>query len=68
MRFSGLFARVRRDRSSMRCGFIRWRDKGMWEKLLEVLIDDPNYELLIIDASHSKVHPHVLRLFNPKSN
>jgi transposase len=21
--------------------FIRWRDKGIWEKLLEVLIDEP---------------------------
>ena len=38
--------------------FIRWRDKGLWEKLLEVLIDEPDYEWLIIDASHCKVHPH----------
>ncbi len=38
--------------------FIRWRDKGTWEKLLEVLIDDPDYEWLMIDASHCKVHPH----------
>jgi len=40
-----------------RC-FIRWRDKGIWEKLLEVLIDDPDYEWLMIDASRCKVHPH----------
>ena len=39
--------------------FIRWRDQGIWEKLLEVLIDDPDYEWLMIDASHCKVHPHV---------
>ncbi len=38
--------------------FCRWRDKGVWEKLLETLIDDPDYEWLIIDASHCKVHPH----------
>jgi transposase len=36
----------------------RWRDKGMWEKLLEILIDEPDYEWLMIDASHCKVHPH----------
>ena len=38
--------------------FIRWRDKGIWEKLLEKLVDAPDYEWLMIDASHVKVHPH----------
>jgi transposase len=38
--------------------FCRWRDKGIWEKLLEQLIQEPDYEWLIIDASHIKVHPH----------
>ena len=38
--------------------FIRWRDKGVWEALLEKLIDEPDYEWLMIDASHIKVHPH----------
>ena len=38
--------------------FIRWRNKGIWAKLLEILIGDPDYEWLIIDASHCKVHPH----------
>lgn len=38
--------------------FIRWRDKGVWEKWLEALIDDPDYEWLMLDASHCKVHPH----------
>ena len=38
--------------------FIRWRDKGVWEKLLEVLMPEPDYEWLMIDASHIKVHPH----------
>lgn len=38
--------------------FIRWRDAGVWEKLLEVLMDEPDYEWLMIDATHIKVHPH----------
>ncbi len=38
--------------------FRRWRDNGTWEKILEALIDDPDYEWLMIDASHCKVHPH----------
>jgi len=38
--------------------FIRWRDKGVWEKLFELLIDDPDMEWLLVDASHVKVHPH----------
>ena len=25
---------------------------------MEILIDDPDYEWLMIDASHCKVHPH----------
>jgi transposase len=41
--------------------FIRWRDKGVWEKLMEILIDNPDYEWLMIDASHCKVHPHAYR-------
>ena len=39
--------------------FIRWRRKGVWEKLLEILVDEPDYEWLMIDASHIRVHPHV---------
>ena len=38
-----------------------WRDlphKGIWEKLLEILVDEPDFEWLMIDASHCKVHPH----------
>jgi hypothetical protein len=31
---------------------------GVWERLLEVLIDEPDFEWLMIDASHCKVHPH----------
>ena len=36
----------------------RWRDRGVWKRLLDVLMDDPDYEWLMIDASHIKVHPH----------
>ena len=43
--------------NTYRC-FIRWRGKGVWERLLEVLIDEPDFEWLMIDASHCKVHPH----------
>ena len=38
--------------------FRRWCGSKTWEKLLEILIDEPDYEWLMIDASHSKVHPH----------
>jgi len=38
--------------------FCRWRDKGVWEKLLDILVEEPDYEWLIIDGTHCKVHPH----------
>ena len=38
--------------------FRRWVQNGMWEKILEQVVDDPDYEWLMIDASHIKVHPH----------
>jgi len=37
--------------------FRRWRDSGIWEKLLELLIDNEDFVWLMIDASHCKVHP-----------
>ena len=40
--------------------FCRCRDKGVWAFLLERLIDEPDYEWLMIDASHCKVHPHAV--------
>jgi transposase len=36
--------------------FCRWRDKGIWEGVLAHLVDEPDYEWLMIDASHIKVH------------
>ena len=38
--------------------FCRWRDRGVREELLQELADEPDYEWLMIDASHCKVHPH----------
>lgn len=38
--------------------FTRWRDKNIWENLLEKLVDEPNLEWLMIDATHIKVHQH----------
>ena len=38
--------------------FCRWRDRGVWECLLDSVIDEPNFEWLMIDASYIKVHPH----------
>ena len=38
--------------------FKRWCDNGRWEYILEQLIDEPDMEWLMIDASHCKVHPH----------
>ena len=37
--------------------FCRWRSRGEWAKLLEALIDNPNFEWLMIDASYINVHP-----------
>ena len=38
--------------------FRRWVKENTWEKLLEILINEPDFEWLMIDASHCKVHPH----------
>ena len=38
--------------------FLRRGDKGTWEKLVENLVAVTEFEWLMIDASHCKVHPH----------
>ena len=38
--------------------FIRWRDAGVRERLLEVCIDEPDLEWLMVDASYVKAHQH----------
>ena len=40
--------------------FCRWRGSGAWEALLEQLIDEPDFEWLMIDASCILVHPHAV--------
>ena len=37
--------------------FIRWQRKGTWKKILDILKDDSEYQFLMIDATHIKVHP-----------
>lgn len=38
--------------------FCRWRDKGVWEQLLNIVIDDPDFECLMLDGTHVKAHRH----------
>jgi len=38
--------------------FKRWCDTGHWEYILEQIIDEPDFEWLMVDATHCKVHPH----------
>ena len=44
--------------SSVHKRFKRFCDNGTWDKILEQIIDEPDFEWLMIDASHCKVHPH----------
>ena len=38
--------------------FGRWQKSGLWAKLLAAVSDDPDFEWLMIDASHIKAHQH----------
>ena len=38
--------------------FCRWRDRGVWDQLLDTVVDDPDFEWLMTDASYIKVHHH----------
>ena len=38
--------------------FSRWRDKGIWEKILEIIMPEPDCEWIMIDATHCKCHQH----------
>lgn len=38
--------------------FIRWRDAGVWERILEAVVDDPDMEWLMVDATYVKAHRH----------
>ena len=37
--------------------FLRWRNSGTWEKLLELFVNEEDFVWLMIDASHVKCHP-----------
>ena len=37
--------------------FCRWRDRNVWAGLLEAVMDDPDYEWLMLDASSSRPIP-----------
>ena len=38
--------------------FCRWRDGRVRERRLDSVTDDPDFERLMIDASHIGMHPH----------
>ena len=38
--------------------FSRWAKKGNWELLFEALVDDPDFEYLIIDSTIVRAHQH----------
>lgn len=38
--------------------FRRWAKSGVWSRILEVLIEDPDLEHLIIDATIVRAHQH----------
>ena len=38
--------------------FGRWQRDGHWARLLAAVSDDPDFEWLMIDARHVKVHQH----------
>lgn len=44
--------------------FHRWVDCGLWEKILENIVDEPDFEWLMIDASHCKMFPYAAGAVN----
>ena len=36
--------------------FTRWSHKGIWEKIFQVLLDDPNNDYLMIDSTIVRAH------------
>ena len=38
--------------------FCRWRDKGIWEKILEMVTEDADTEWIMIDSTYCKCHQH----------
>ena len=38
--------------------FRRWAKKGVWESLFNALVEDPDFEYLMIDATIVRTHQH----------
>jgi transposase len=38
--------------------FWRWAQKGTWAQIFKHLSDDPDFEYVLIDATHIRVHQH----------
>lgn len=38
--------------------FRRWAKKGVWESLFKALVEDPDFEYLIIDSTIVRAHQH----------
>jgi len=38
--------------------FSRWSKKGVWQRLFNVLADDPDFEYVIVDGTIVRVHQH----------
>jgi putative transposase len=38
--------------------FSRWAKKDVWESLFKTLVDDPDFEYLIIDSTIVRAHQH----------
>ncbi len=38
--------------------FCRWRDRGVWEYILEIVSEEPDREWIMVDATFIKCHVH----------
>ena len=38
--------------------YSRWSKKGVWQRLIEAIIDDPDLEALLIDSTIVRAHQH----------
>ena len=56
----GYLPETHEDWKNVHSWFCRWRDKGIWEKILETLVDDTDFEWLMIDVRHVKVHSNAV--------
>ncbi len=38
--------------------FDRWAKAGVWERLFEALVEDPDFEYIVVDATIVRAHQH----------